>query len=45
MKRRASLRIYQETKDMTGEERLSWWRFKNEEFIRIQEKLSRLVKS
>ena len=45
MKRKGALRIYEETKDMTSEEKLAWWRRKNEEFLHIQEKRSHLIKS
>ena len=34
MKREASLRIYEETRDMTKEEELAYWERKNEEFRR-----------
>ena len=34
MKREASLRIYEATRDMTKEEELAYWERKNEEFRR-----------
>ena len=45
MKRKASMRIYEETKDMTPEEKIAWWRRRNDEFLRIQEERSREMKS
>ena len=36
MKRKASLRIYEETKGMTLEERQDYWRRKNEVFLQNQ---------
>ncbi len=40
MKRRMTGRIYEETKDMTLEEEIAYWRQRNEEFRREQEELS-----
>jgi hypothetical protein len=36
MKRRAALAIYEETKDLTREEEIAYWRRKNEEFMARQ---------
>ena len=45
MKRKGSMRIYEETKNMTPAEKLAWWRRRNEEFLRAQEKRSKVMKS
>ncbi|MHB1037851.1 MAG: hypothetical protein ACYC35_25930 [Pirellulales bacterium] len=36
MKRRAALRIYEETKDMTLEQKIDYWRHRSDEFRREQ---------
>lgn len=41
MKRRGALRIYEETKDLTFEEQVEYWRRRNEEFHRQQEQPSK----
>ena len=37
MKRKASLRIYEETKDMSFEQEVAYWQQKSDEFLRKQE--------
>ena len=39
MKRRGAERIYELTKDMSFEEEVEFWRKRNEEFMRKQERL------
>ncbi len=41
MKRKASLRIYEETKDLTFEEKVEYWQRKTEDVMRRHEALGR----
>jgi len=40
MKRRAAARIYEQTKDLTFDQKVEYWRLRNEKFRSEQERLS-----
>jgi hypothetical protein len=39
MKRQGQRRLHELLKDMTAEQQMEWWRQRNEEFMREQERL------